>query len=318
MSSVSRIVAALISGSQETNVALANLNFDFSLVKVEAPPEFHGLGAALSQGRRASAESGSSHVTARKLGALFEQILPKTPNLFERYGTRVSEIAQGSEPNPASNRLGGLFADQVGMDGTSIWAAATSGKESIAVHLLACMLARMWTGPEATSIWAELVEERKRELSNMDPAELLHLPTLAAAQVTVSREQLSEWDNSARAWLRTADEAKRNTYKSVMDAWKLALTSMENIVSGIPQSVRNGSLLLGLASWHLFPDMNVMGSKHIAQKDSLVPAEAILTVGLQNSPSHEDVGVYWSLPLAHYRSYGHPPISSRSLCGDTE
>jgi hypothetical protein len=50
------------------------------------------------------------------------------------------------------------------MDGTSVWAAATSGKSAIAVHLLACMSARAWSGPQATSIWVEFVEARRQEL----------------------------------------------------------------------------------------------------------------------------------------------------------
>jgi hypothetical protein len=34
----------------------------------------------------------------------------------------------------------GIFSDFTGADGTSIWAAATSGSGAISVHLLACML----------------------------------------------------------------------------------------------------------------------------------------------------------------------------------
>jgi hypothetical protein len=57
-----------------------------------------------------------------------------------------------------------MFSDWVGVDGTSIWAAATSGLSAISVHLLACMIARMFTGSESTSIWHELVEKRKDQL----------------------------------------------------------------------------------------------------------------------------------------------------------
>ena len=54
------------------------------------------------------------------------------------------------------------------------------------------------------------------------------------------------------------------------------------------------------------------------QRDPLVPKGGVLTVGLENSPSLPDVGVYWSLPLAHYKFYGPPKLSKRTLCGDTE
>lgn len=50
-----------------------------------------------------------------------------------------------------------MFADHVGADGTSLWAAATSGKSTITVHLLGCMIARIWKAAEAVSIWTELV-----------------------------------------------------------------------------------------------------------------------------------------------------------------
>lgn len=52
-----------------------------------------------------------------------------------------------------------MFASHLGADSTSIWAAVTSGPGAIAVHLLACMLARLFTDLEAISVWVELVEE---------------------------------------------------------------------------------------------------------------------------------------------------------------
>ena len=72
MSAVGRIQAAWAAASNETTLALANVNFDFSLIKVEAPVEYKDLGAALSTKRRSAAEQGASHSTARKLGCLFE------------------------------------------------------------------------------------------------------------------------------------------------------------------------------------------------------------------------------------------------------
>ncbi|KAF2497617.1 hypothetical protein BU16DRAFT_559352 [Lophium mytilinum] len=360
MTSISRITTALFSGSQETTVALANINFDFALVKarlfcitllsvsntrqVEAPVEYHGVGAMLSRNRRIIAEGGTAHITARKLGALFEHKLPKTPILFDCYGRRASEVASSPLFEDPPSKFNGIFADQVGVDGTSIWAAATSGKGAIAVHLLACMLARMWSSTEATSIWAEIIEERKKELSNVDCSEPVSFATLAAAQITIPREQLAEWDSSARAWLRAADAAcnrqqtqlmlilkninipvnheQKNLFHSVVSAWKTALSMMEKLLSGVAQSItqsqEHGELLLALASWHLYPDLLVLGETLISQKDKLVPASAILSVGLQCSPAQEDTGIHWSLPLAHFRFYGPPKLSSRAICSDGE
>lgn len=213
---ISKVQAVLTAATQETTLALANVNFDFSLFKVEAPVEFHGLGATLSTKRRNDSESGDHHRTARKLGSLFEQMLPDTPNLFKAYGLRVSDIAKTSSGTSKSGKSYGPFADFVGIDGTNIWAAATSGKASIAVHLLACMLARIWKASEAISVWEQIIAARKQELSTFDETGSIHIQSLVVSQLTLSREQLSEWDASARAWLRTADEAKALNQKQLM------------------------------------------------------------------------------------------------------
>ena len=92
MSAIGRLAASLVSGTNENTFALANFNLDFSLIKVEAPIEYQGLRSALSKRRVEDAEQGQSHRTARRLGALFEQILPPIKKLAEVYGKRVSEI----------------------------------------------------------------------------------------------------------------------------------------------------------------------------------------------------------------------------------
>lgn len=92
MSAIGRLAASLVSGTNENTFALANFNLDFTLIKVEAPAEYQGLRSALSKRRVEDAEQGQSHRTARKLGALFEQILPPIKTLTEAYGKRVSEI----------------------------------------------------------------------------------------------------------------------------------------------------------------------------------------------------------------------------------
>ena len=340
MSAIGKIQAAWAAASIDTTVALANLNFDFSLIKVEAPVEFKELGAALSTKRRSAAEHGTSHMTARKLGSLFEQFLPPTPRLFRAYGLRASNIVQSQLVNPKGNKSYGPFAEHSGVDATSIWAAATSGSSALAVHLLACMLARIWSASEAIGIWEQILAARRKELLEFSESGAIHLQSLAAAQLSLSREQLADWDASARAWLRAADTVEKfrqkqlilivenlnipvnrdmDVYASVMHAWKMAMITMDKLVGGMGHSVQDGSVLLGLSSWHLYPDMIILGkvTAETKQGDSLIAPGGIVTIGLQGVDGHQDRGVYWSLPLAHVRFYGDPVKAEGSITLDS-
>ena len=87
----------------------------------------------------------------------------------------------------------------MGADGTSIWAAATSGPAAVAVHLLACLLARMWSSPEATSIWSELVAERKALLQARLQEQEFPMSMVTASQIEIERHKLIEWEGSARS-----------------------------------------------------------------------------------------------------------------------
>lgn len=230
MTSFGQLTNAFLKASQETTVAFANLNFDFAIVKYEAPEEYKGLGEALSQRRKHDAEDGQLHITARKLGALFSGIMPDVPNLIQAYGLRASEIAREDRVNPKVTPRQGMFADHIGADGTTIctffpsashyiykkkkkkkkvvkpahkgWlgAAATSGKETVTMHLLACMLACMWERQDAVPIWSELVQERKNRLQNLVTGSDMgfKVSDLAATRIEISRAQLDEWDASAR------------------------------------------------------------------------------------------------------------------------
>ncbi|KAH7354748.1 hypothetical protein BKA65DRAFT_496920 [Rhexocercosporidium sp. MPI-PUGE-AT-0058] len=336
--SIGKINTSFASGTIENTLALANFNLDFSIIKVEAPKEFMSLGANLTPQRRADAEDGHLHRTARKLGALFEQILPATPQLIKSYGIRASEISKTEAVNPKGDHKHGAFAAYVGADATSIWAAATSGPAAIGVHLLACMLARTWTGPEATSIWVEIVEERVRLVMSKASSDAYNtsLGGLVAAKQGVTRAELAQWDASARAWLQVADDAKQfqqkqlmlilknislpvnrdqNAYDNVIGAWQESMKAVEKLASGQPQSVSKGAILLGLSAWHLYPDLLVFGDKvsNIKFSDtSLIPGGS-LTIGLQNRSPVTGDGVYWSLALSHLRYYGDPVIVDTSL-----
>jgi len=115
----------------------------------------------------------------------------------------VSEIAEAAKE--VSEPAEGIFAGFTGVDGTSIWAAATSSSTALQVQLLACMLARVWSPQEATSIWFEIVKERRLQITQRyENSEEIRFATLAAAtQSEISRQSLAEWDASARSWLRT-------------------------------------------------------------------------------------------------------------------
>lgn len=337
--SVGKVNASLLGGpTQETTLALANLNFDFALYKFEPLPEYQGLGECLSRRNRDAAESGNEHVLARKLGALFSQALPPTPNLIRAYGKRATEMIRditGSGTRSANRN--GAFSDWTGPDATSIWAAATSGNGAIAAHLLACMLARMWEPPEAAAIWEEIIEARKREITNSEGNSQQWPSQDFAAKIEVTREQISRWDSSARSWLEVADRCRMkqqkqliilvqdagipvnqssDTYRSVMEAWHVALTRIEKLLEGVPQSINDGSSILALTSWHLFPDMFVIGAGQnlVSQHDSLFPKGTVVTLGQSSRPPDaSSEGVFWSLPLAYLKYYGDPLVRTRSL-----
>lgn len=226
-----------------------------------------------------------------------------------------------------------MFAAYGGIDGTAIWAAATSSSSALHVQLLACMLARVWPASEATSVWYELVKERRRNIEQKWNAneELNFASLTAAAQSDISRANLAEWDASARSWLRTADTVKTKeqdqlmlfianlnvpininqkmgVYESVIDAWTSALTSVENLVGGTPQAVNSGACLLALSSWHLYPNVLVMSPITTSHQfdDPLVKPGGTLTLGLASPGGRNSRAAFWSLPLAHLSYYGRP------------
>ncbi|TRX88479.1 hypothetical protein FHL15_010669 [Xylaria flabelliformis] len=335
MASIGRVALNGINAMIESTQTLANFQFDFSIVKVDAPQEFHDLGQRLIPARREMAEDGKLHITARRLGAIFDSLLPQTPQLIKTYGLRASEIARESIQSPPTGL--GIFAKQAGLDGASIWAGATSGSGAIQVHLLACMLARMWKGSEATSIWVELLKCRRVEIqTEFDRTGSIDTRTLVAVKQQIDRSDLAEWDASARAWLRVADQckslqqkqllliignldkqvnSKASVYDSVIKAWVTGLEVMESLLQGCPMVMQSGDIPLALSSWHIYPDLNILdpATKMVHQKDPLVPAPGILTIGLNWHGDTHDKGLQWSLPLAHLRYYGDPVVRTSKI-----
>jgi hypothetical protein len=102
-----------------------------------------------------------------------------------------------------------------------------------------------------------------------------------------------------------------------MLAWKSVLRAMESLVQGIPQQNQDGSVLLGISAWHLYPDMEVLGNEilSIQQNDELMN-HAVLTVSTWK-PSVDREGVFWSLLLSRMRYYSPPIIAKRHLSLDT-
>lgn len=322
-----------ITNKAEVQASLVALNFDFSLWKTSPPKEYSTVAMAISELRKTSAEEGDLHKTARRLGALFDGVCPDSPSLIRAYGNRVSEICAKQNIDPTASQKHGMFSRHEGPDVGSIWAAATSGDNAIAVHLLACLIAEVFENQsEAVSLWTEFVARRKAEIE-------LEIPRLTdqhkiesrrfAMQQEITRNDLQAWDNSARAWLRTAGEAKSrekqramlrvdttgasinditDPYRSVVQAWKDASSAMENLVRGIPQRVSNGAILLAMTAWQLYPDMSVPreGRHLVKQGDPLIDSAGILTIDLE-ARSEEAKGIHWSLPLSYMRYYG-PPV----------
>jgi hypothetical protein len=300
-----RLTNSLFSGTVDTNFSLATVNADFSLIRVSAPEAFEPLGRSLSMRRRLNAEEGPSHQAARRLGALFASLIPSTPNLVKAYGQRSSEIMGSPGVNPTPSHADGPFQDFVGADGTSIWAAATSGIASIGVLLLACMVARRFDDPKiSTAIWVELVAERKKELIKaFHNQEIVTEASVIAGRQQITREDLAKFDASARAWLGSADQTQQSrqkklmlilknipspvsvgvsTYAKVINAWTSAMMGLENLLVGMPQEVQNSVIILALSAWHLYPNFIVLSTetKQVDFSDSLFPKAAAVTVGL--------------------------------------
>ncbi|KAM0459599.1 hypothetical protein ACHAPV_005312 [Trichoderma viride] len=336
----SQFIASIFSTRNENNFSLANASVDFALVRVEVPKQFEGLGNALSQHRRQNAESGPQHRIARRLGALFEQIIPNIDILTAAYGERASEIA-ASPLFDLKNSDHGPFSGHVGVDGTSIYAAASSGPSIIALHLLACMLARMFSNVEATAIWMQLVDGRLKDLEKAaETSQIQGLAALYAAEQgrQILRDDLATWDASARAWLQTANEVKKRedtqlklivknipsihrsgtTYSNVVENWILAMKTTQDLIQGVPQDVTNGSVILGLMSWHIYPDLNVFSpNRDVKFNDRLVKPGGVITLGLEANEINCS-GVSWSVSLSHLRFYGDPVVIEKRFDEDSD
>ena len=335
MSSLGKITNAAISLANENTIALVNINLDFSLFRCKPVEEFLPVGSALTVRRRQEAETGPTHRTACKLGFLFHEVIPDTPRLIKAYGRRVSEILSRPGINPQGTESDGPFQPFVGADCTSIWAAATSGHSSIGVLLLACMLADAWDAKKATSVWVEIIEERKARIhADAGANKLVNPHTSAAAQQEYTRAELASWDASVRAWLRRAEASMKvqrtqfalieqnltipyprgaSTYETVRLTWTRAMEVLEKLFDNVPQQACDRAVIRGISAWHLYPDLLVFqaDATKVSFRDPLFRTSAILSLGLEYNGQPSDNFVRWSLALSHLRYYGDPvPVRS--------
>ncbi|KAI0850815.1 hypothetical protein F5Y00DRAFT_268206 [Daldinia vernicosa] len=336
----SQLDASVFSAKNENTVAFLNAHADFALIKVEVPQQYEGLGKALSHHRRKNAECGQQHITARRLGALFEPIIPNIDILASKYGTRVSEIARSPQFEVKPGEYG-PFEQYAGVDGTSIYAAVSSGNSTIALHLLACLLARMFSSAEATAIWVQLVESRLKEIEeNSDPNQILGRAAIFSGELgrQILRDDLASWDASARAWLEAANHIKEREYiqlkliiknvpsirssdapyRGIIQNWITTMETIQDIIQGKPRNITNGSILLGLMSWHIYPDLSVFSPNcYVKFDDSLVETGGVITLGLEQK-DEDQTGVSWSVSLSHLRYYGDPIVIKKSSSEDSD
>ena len=194
------------------------------------------------------------------------------------------------------------------------------------------MIARSFKVPEAISIWFELVEIRKEQIKQNKSEGLADVFEIFAGRCTVTRENLAEWDASARAWLRSADQAmsekqtqlmraleglslsiesQSTLLDSVMKACSSALEAAERLICGTPLCIQSPAVLCGLSCWHIYPDILVLGASEnepIRQHDPLVAPGGLLTVGMKLG-AYTDQSIFWSLPLSFLRWYGDPVVA---------
>ncbi|KAK0748036.1 hypothetical protein B0T21DRAFT_279433 [Apiosordaria backusii] len=330
MDLLGKIDVSGVAFKNENTVALVNINLDFSLWRCTPSPEFQPVGSALTIARKQEAETGELHRTACKLGFLFAEVIPDTPKLFKAFGTRVSEILSCPGINPQGTERDGPFQAFIGADCTSIWAAATSGRSSIGVLLLACMLADAWDAKSATSIWVELIEERRRKVQiDLNNGKLVNPHTNLASQQSYHRPELAAWDASARSWLRRAAASMKfqhtqldliaqnlnipypiggSTYENVVLTWTRAMEVLENILQNTPQQACDRAVIRGISAWNLFPDLLVFQKEatKVSFSDSLFPNLALLSLGLEYKGQPSENFIRWSLALSHLKYYGDP------------
>lgn len=107
--------------------------------------------------------------------------------------------------------------------------------------------------------------------------------------------------------------------KNIMAPWVKAMEVINQLISGVGQTIQSGEVLLGLAAWHIYPDMLILGrtTTNVIQKDPLVLLGGNATIGLEISKSIKSRGISWSMPLDQLRYYGRSSLSHGSVSLDS-
>ena len=305
-----KIQGALTVATQETTLALANVNVDFSLVRIEAPAEYR---------RWIYPRNGS-----------------KTRRHFPRHSTIYAKFVQGVRPS-------GLQYCAVSFDQSQRWVGlrpirwicwrgwhkhlgcSNFWKECCSnplVSMYACEGMECFGGHQYLGINCRGKEKRTLDLGWK---RRIPLRMFTTGRVSITREHLAEWDASTCAWLRAADTAKEfnqtqlrliienfnipvnrdlQVYNSVTLAWRTAMSTIVDLIQGVSQSLSNEAVLLGLLAWHLYPDLIVLGSvpKCARQNDPLIAPGATVTLGLQENESENSRSVYILVIIACSRA----------------
>ena len=98
------------------------------------------------------------------------------------------------------------------------------------------------------------------------------------------------------------------TYEKLLNFWYGAMRTMEELLNGRPQSIRDRCIPSAIISWHLYPNLIVL-TKPISPldfQDSLIPRHATCEVGFVSSVNQEEQESMsrWSLTLSQYQFYG--------------
>lgn len=86
-----------------------------------------------------------------------------------------------------------------------------------------------------------------------------------------------------------------STYLKVVNAWRNAMTGLEDLLTGKSQQTSDGSVLLAFSAWHLHHVLIVLSSetKHVSLCDNLFPPQGVVTVGLRSPNLMHDEGIQW-------------------------
>src|SRR6516162_5828165 len=98
--------------------------------------------------------------------------------------------------------------------------------------------------------------------------------------------------------LGLAFRSEDRMYDTVVNTWIESMLTIDKLVQGIAQSVTSPAVLVGLCSWHIYPDLSALGTvpTYVKQNDGLISKGGVMTLGIQNlNPAAR--GLTWSVQL---------------------